>query len=174
MTERADQRICINAPAHSTAHMQAFLAKRHITQVCQPPLQPRFGSLWLVAFPEAKIVVEREEIRECDGHTVHKLSQQRLTADWLALQESDCSRMRSKVPSALLPSYIKATRPVLEIFKMAGYFPDRPRILTLPIVGDNAWYTHCSGSWLHMSSGSVLYHLCNYSQKLMPLKSLSV
>ena len=24
MTERADQRICINVPAHSTAHMQAF------------------------------------------------------------------------------------------------------------------------------------------------------
>jgi len=26
---------------------------------------------------------------ECDGHTVHKLSQRRLTADWLAPRESD-------------------------------------------------------------------------------------
>ena len=30
-----------------------------------------------------------------------------------------------------LPNYIKATLPVLEIFKMAGYFPDSPRILTI-------------------------------------------
>jgi len=37
--------------------------------------------------------------------------------------------MHSKVSSDLLPSYIKATRPVLEIFKMARYFPDIPRIL---------------------------------------------
>ena len=35
--------------------------------------------------------------------------------------------MRSKVPSDWLPSYIMTTRPVFEIFKMAGYFPDRPR-----------------------------------------------
>jgi len=37
--------------------------------------------------------------------------------------------MRSKVSSDWLPSYIKATRPVLEIFKMVGYFLDSPRIL---------------------------------------------
>ena len=92
------------------------------------PLQPRFGSLQLTAFPKAKIAVEREEIWECDGHTVHKLSQWCLTADWLALRESDCSRLYSKVFSDWLPSYIRATRPVLEIFNMAGYFPDSPRI----------------------------------------------
>ena len=61
---------------------------------------------------------------ECDSHTVHKLSQRRLPADLLALRESDVSRMGSKVSTELLPGYIKATRPVLEIFKMAGYFPD--------------------------------------------------
>jgi len=38
--------------------------------------------------------------------------------------------MHSKVSSDWLPSYIKTTQPVLEIFKMAGYFPDRPRIKT--------------------------------------------
>ena len=58
---------------------------------------------------------------ECDGHTVHKLSQRRLTADWLAPRESDCSRMRSKVSSDWLPSYIKVTRPVVEILKMATF-----------------------------------------------------
>jgi hypothetical protein len=82
MTQRADQRICINAPAHCTALVQVFLAKHHSTQVCQPPpLQPRFGSLRLLAFLKVKISVEREEICECDGHTVHKLSQRLLTAD---------------------------------------------------------------------------------------------
>jgi len=51
-------------------------------------LQPRFGSLRLLAFPKAKNAVEREEICEFDGHTVHELSQRRLTADWLAPRES--------------------------------------------------------------------------------------
>ena len=64
---------------------------------------------------------------QCDGHTVHKLSQRCLPAGLLDPRESDCSRMRSKVSSNWLPSYIIATRPILEIFKMAGYFPDRPR-----------------------------------------------
>jgi len=59
-----------------------FLAKHHITLVCQPhPLQPRFGSLLLLALPKAKLAVEMEEICECNVHTVHKLSQRRLTAD---------------------------------------------------------------------------------------------
>ena len=65
-------------------------------------------------------------IVKCDGHTVHKLSQQCLTADWLAPRESDCSWMHIKVSCDWLPSYIKATQPVLEIFKMDRYFPDRP------------------------------------------------
>jgi hypothetical protein len=36
--------------------------------------------------------------------------------------------MYSKVSSDWLPRCIRATRTVLEIFKMAGYFPDSPRI----------------------------------------------
>jgi len=64
---------------------------------------------------------------EWDGRTVHKLSQRRLAADFPAPRKSDCSLSRSKVSSDWLPSYIKATRPVLEIFIMAGYIPDRPR-----------------------------------------------
>ena len=95
------------------------------------PLQPRFSYLRLLDFPKAKIAVESEVICECNGHTVHKLSQRRLTGDWLAPRESDFSRMRSKVSSDWVPSYIKATRPVLKIFKMAGYFPDCPRTLRL-------------------------------------------
>jgi len=45
------------------------------------PLHPKFDSLRLLAFSVAKIPVESEEIRECGSHTVHKLSQRRLTAD---------------------------------------------------------------------------------------------
>jgi hypothetical protein len=93
-------------------------------------LQPVFGSLQLLAFPKAKIAVEREEICVCDGHIVHKLNQWRLTADWLAPSESDCSQMHSKVSFDWLSSYIKATRPVLEIFKTAGYFTDSPLMAT--------------------------------------------
>ena len=36
--------------------------------------------------------------------------------------------MNSKVSSDWLPSYIRATGPVLEILKMAGYFPDSRRV----------------------------------------------
>ena len=90
------------------------------------PLQPRFGSLQLLAFSTAEIAVEREVIRECIGHTVHKLSQWRLTAEWLVPRGSDCSWMCSKVSSDWLPSYIKARRTVLELFKMDGYFLDSP------------------------------------------------
>ena len=106
-----------------------FLAKHHITPVCQPPLQPIFGSLRLLAFPRAKIAVESEKNCECDSHTVHKVGQRRLTADWLAPRESDCSSLHSKVFFDWLPYYIKATGAVLEIFKMVGHFPNSPFIL---------------------------------------------
>ena len=131
MTEWTDQLHHNNASADSTALVQVFLAKHHITQVCQPPLQPWFGSMRLLAFPKAKIAVEREENCECDGHTVRKLSQRHLTAGWLASRDTNISRMHSKVYSDWLPSYIKAKRPVSEIFKMAWYFPDSPRMSSL-------------------------------------------
>ena len=128
MTERADQLHHHNRPAHSTALVQtSFFTKHYITQVCHLPLQPRFVSLRPITFPKAKIAIERKEICEYDGHTVHKLSQRRLTADWLTPRENDCSWVHSKVSSDWLPSYIKATLSVLEIFKMAGCFPDSPR-----------------------------------------------
>jgi len=41
--------------------------------------------------------------------------------------------MHSKVSPDRLTSYIKATRPVLEIFKMVGYFPDSPRLYLFPL-----------------------------------------
>jgi len=81
MAERADQQHHDNAPAHSTALVHACFGKGSHHPGLSAPLQPRFVSLRLLVFPKAKIAVEREEICECDGHTVHKLSQRRLTAD---------------------------------------------------------------------------------------------
>ena len=102
-TERADQLHHDNVPAHSTAIVQGFFFDKtsHHPDL-SAPLQPRFGSLQLRAFPKVKIAVEREEICECDVHTVHRLSHWRLTADCLAPRESDCSRMHSKVSSEWL------------------------------------------------------------------------
>jgi len=95
------------------------------------PLHPRFGSLWLLAFPKIKFALERDEICECDGHTVYRLSQRHLTADWLAPQESDCSGMHSEVSSDWPPSYIKAMLAVLKILKMDRYLS----------IKDNCWLT---------------------------------
>jgi hypothetical protein len=84
MTERADKIHHDNAPAHSTALVQAFFfffGKASHHPGLSAPLQPRFGSLRLLDFPKAKIAFENKEICECEGHTVHKLSQRRLTAD---------------------------------------------------------------------------------------------
>jgi hypothetical protein len=54
MTERADQLHHDNAPANSTALVQAFLAKRHIAQVCQPPYSPYLAPCDFWFFPELK------------------------------------------------------------------------------------------------------------------------
>ena len=55
-----------NAPAHASHLVQRFLVKRQITLMTQPlPLQPKFGPLWLLAFPQTKITFEREEISLC-------------------------------------------------------------------------------------------------------------
>ena len=104
--------VCL--PFYSTRAGFFFFAKHHITQFFQPLYNPH------LAFPKAKIAIEREGVCECDGHAMHKLSQRHLTANWLAPRKSDCSRMHSKVSSCRLSVYVKATQPVLEIFKMAG------------------------------------------------------
>jgi hypothetical protein len=81
MTEPADQLHHENAPAHSTVLVEALFGKASHHPGLSAPLHPRFGSLRLLDFPKAKIAVEMEEICECEGHTVHKLRQRRLTAE---------------------------------------------------------------------------------------------
>jgi hypothetical protein len=113
------------------SYRAGFLGKTSHHQGLSAYLQPKFGSLRLLVFPKPKIAVESEETGECKGHTVHKLSQWCLTADRLAPRENDCPQAHSKFSSDWLPSYIKTPWQMLDIFKMAGYFPDRPRILLL-------------------------------------------
>jgi transposase len=57
MIKRAYQIHHDNALAHSTALVQAFLAKHQITQVCQPPYSPHLALLQLLAFPKTKIAI---------------------------------------------------------------------------------------------------------------------
>ena len=70
-----------NAPAHSTALVQAFFFCQTITSPRSVgPLQPIFGSLRLLDFPKAKIAFEREEICEMrrthsTQYTVHRFGQ---------------------------------------------------------------------------------------------------
>jgi hypothetical protein len=85
--------------------------------------------------------------------TVNATVTQHLTDDWLAPRESDCSRMHSKVSSDWLPSYIKATWPVLEILKMDGYFPDNLNnthlsVLVLCSLSVITWHI----SWLYLNA----------------------
>jgi len=74
MTERADHLHHDNAPTHSKALVQTLFGNASHHPGLSVPLQSRFGSLRLTAFPNAKFAVEMEEIIECDGHTVHNLS----------------------------------------------------------------------------------------------------
>ena len=54
MTKWADQRICINTPAQSTAIMQALLAKHCITQVCQYSYSPDLAPCDFWFYPKLK------------------------------------------------------------------------------------------------------------------------
>ena len=66
MNERADQLHHDNAPAHSTARA-GFLAKHHITQVCQPPYSPHLAPCDFWLFPKLKSPLKG---RRCVNATV--------------------------------------------------------------------------------------------------------
>ena len=54
-----------NMSTHASCFMQNFFLEKHqITQVTHLPLQPRFGTLRLLAFPKTKTTFEREEISD--------------------------------------------------------------------------------------------------------------
>jgi hypothetical protein len=121
MTERIDTRICIQCVCPFYSSRAGFLEKHHIIEVCQQPYSPDLVpcDFWFVPKLNCRWNWGDMWMRRSQ---VHKLSQRCLTADWLAPRGSDCSRMHSEVSSDWLPSYIKATRPILEIFKWLDIF----------------------------------------------------
>jgi len=64
------------------------------------------------------------QICECDGHSTQ--GQSTVSHCWLTSHTGECSHMHNKVSCNWLWSYIKAIQLVLKIFKVAGYFLDRP------------------------------------------------
>jgi hypothetical protein len=71
---------------------------------------------------------------KCNGHTVHKLGQRRLTAGLLSPGDSECSRKRSEVSSDWLPSYIKARSLTFErVSEIYRGKKENPAILSVDI-----------------------------------------
>ena len=66
---------------------------------------------------------------ECDGHTVHTLSQWCLPPPLTSTVSCHCSHMHIPVHSPGLPGYIDVVQTVLVILIVAGLFPDRTRVL---------------------------------------------
>ena len=66
---------------------------------------------------------------ECDGHTVHMLTQQCLLPPLTSTVKSSLFSMRIPIHFPWLPGYIDVSQTVLVILTMAGLFSDRPRIL---------------------------------------------
>ena len=127
MTEWADQRHHDNAPAHCTALMQACFGKAtHHPGLLAPPT----AQIWLATtsgFSQSENRRwKRGDLWMWRSHSTQAqstLSHCQLTSptgEWLF-------RMHSKVSSDWLPSYVKVTPEVLEVFTTAGYFPDSPR-----------------------------------------------
>jgi len=56
---------------------------------------------------------------------------------------------------------MKVTRPVLEIFKMDGYFPDSPRIY--PHFGENYWLS----LWMYSSYSRIQHRAEENCRKLI-------
>ena len=53
-----------NVPAHAS-HLMQFFGETSNYPGDSAPLQPRFGTLWLLTFPKTKITFEKEEISDC-------------------------------------------------------------------------------------------------------------
>ena len=97
----------------------------------KPHTRPLICQFWIfrepVPWPWSNLVANQRRPYRRDGHTVHKFSQRRLTADWLVPRESDCSRMRNKVAFDSVSGCITVTPPVIEILKMDWYCTEGPR-----------------------------------------------
>ena len=92
------------------------------------PSQPRFGTLWLLAFPKTKITFEKKEISDCWWD----LGKYNGAAD---VNWKNC--VRSKVPTlkgteaslSCIQCFLYLVSSSLDVsYYMAGYLLDKPRI----------------------------------------------
>ena len=120
-----------NAPTHASHFMQ-FFGKTSNHPGDSVPLQPRFGTLWLLAFPITKITFEREEIsdrrwdsgkydREADGDWENCVRSLGAYFEWNWGVTVLCTVFL--VPCIFFNKCLHFS------YYMAGYLLDRPRIL---------------------------------------------
>ena len=74
---------------------------------------------------------------ECDGQTVHILTQQCLLPPLTSTVSHHCSLMHVSVYSPWLPGYINVAQTILITLALARLFPDRPCMLSLNILNQN-------------------------------------
>ena len=94
------------------------------------PLQPRFGILWLLAFPKTKVTFEREEISDCwwDPGKYDRATD----GDWENCVRSQGAYFEGDwgviVPCKMLLVSCSVTVSIFHMY-MVGYFWDRPCVL---------------------------------------------
>ena len=71
---------------------------------------------------------------ECDGHTVHMLTQQHLLPPLTSTVKSSLFTYVHSVYSLWLPGYIHVMQAVLDVLTVARLFPDRPHTSSVPMV----------------------------------------
>ena len=92
------------------------------------PLQPRFGALWLLAFPQTKITFEREEISECQWES-GKYDRE-ANGNWENCVRSQVAYFEGAWGVIALCTmflyYVSSSINVSFSYYMAGYFLNRP------------------------------------------------
>ena len=71
---------------------------------------------------------------ECNGHTVHLLTQQCLLPLLMSTVKSSLFMHAHSSPHPCLPGYMDVTQTVLITLTMAGIFPDRPPTLMFLVI----------------------------------------
>ena len=95
------------------------------------PLQPRFGTLWFLAFPKTKITIQRREISECpwDSGKYDRAADSNWTncvRSQSAYFEGDCRVIVLRTMSFV--SYIFFSKCLYFSHYMAGYLLDRTHV----------------------------------------------